>query len=219
MWWFREQVGRISVAFTDASCDLRRDDLSRVAVEFGGGPLALMRQVHGADVAVASATSTPQADALVVTEPALAALVRVADCTPVVVAAPDAGLAAVVHAGREGAAAGVVPNAVAALRAHGADGHDLVAWVGPRACGRCYEVPDEMADRIAAVLPHARTVTSRGTSGLDIGAAVVAQLEAGGVEVHDLGGCTIEDERFFSHRRQGESAGRFGALVSVRGES
>ena len=45
--------------------------------------------------------------------------------------------------------------------------------------------------------------------------AWAAQLRADGVEVHDVGAnvCTVEDERFFSHRRQGDASGRFAALA------
>jgi len=221
--WFRGALGAAELGFTDARTDLGRGPapdggpvpgVAAVATALGGRP-ALMRQVHGAAVAVADPDApTPQADALVLDRPGVVAIVRVADCTPVVLASPDRPLAAVVHAGRVGMAAGVVPAAVEALRERGAD--RLEAWVGPRACGSCYEVPQDMADEVAAIEPAARATTAQGTPGLDIGAGVVAQLERAGVVVHDLGGCTLEDEAFWSHRRQGDAAGRFGAAVVLR---
>ncbi|MBC9225439.1 laccase [Aeromicrobium sp. 636] len=223
--WFRADVGHARLGFTDARTDLGRGpaaDGSAVAgvqslgAALGGRP-ALMRQVHGAQVAVADPDApTPQADALIVDRPGIVAIVRVADCTPVVVVAPDRPLAAVVHAGRVGMAAGIVTATVDQLRRRGAE--QLEAWVGPRACGRCYEVPAQMADDVAALEPAARATTRRGTPGLDIGAGVIAQLQRAGVTVHDLGGCTIEDDTFWSHRRQGDAAGRFGAGV-VLGEA
>lgn len=223
--WFRGALGAAEFGFTDAGSDLGRGPgpdggpvrgVALAASVLGGRP-ALMRQVHGAGVAVADPdAATPEADALVLDRPGVVAIVRVADCTPIVLVDEDRPLAAVVHAGRVGLAAGVVPAAVDALRARGAE--RLQAWVGPRACGACYEVPREMADEVAAVEPAARATTRRGTPGLDIGAAVVAQLQRAGVVVHDLGGCTIEDDRFWSHRRQGADAGRFGAAVVLREE-
>jgi len=219
--WFRSDLGVASFGFTDARTDLGRGPIDGspaegpgvVAAALGGRP-ALMRQVHGAAVAVADPEAQPEADALVLDRPGVVAIVRVADCVPIVIASPDRPLAAVVHAGRVGMASGVVPVAVAALRERGAD--RLEAWVGPRACGSCYEVPQAMADEVAAVEPAARATTRQGTPGLDIGAGVLAQLERDGVVAHDLGGCTIEDERFWSHRRQGDAAGRFGAAVVLR---
>lgn len=224
--WFRGSLGWAEFGLTDARTDLGRapfgepaavtDGVVEVARVLGGRP-GLMRQVHGAAVMPADPDESPVADALVVEGPGVVAIVRVADCVPLVLVADDRPLAAVVHAGRVGMASGVVPAAVAALRERGAG--RLSAWIGPRACGRCYEVPDDLADDVARTEPAARSTTSWGTAALDIGAGVVAQLRRDGVEVTDLGGCTIEDERFWSHRRQGDRAGRFGAAVVLREES
>jgi copper oxidase (laccase) domain-containing protein len=128
----------------------------------------------------------------------------------------DQPVAGVVHCGREGLVKGVVPAAVAAIRERGVA--SLEARVGPRACGRCYELPEAMADAVAAVVPDARSTTSWGTPAIDVGAGVVAQLRELGIPVTDLGEheCTIEDERFFSYRRQGQDSGRFGAVAMIR---
>lgn len=222
--WFRGAVGSVEFGFTDARTDLGRGPavdgtpspgVVEAAAALGGRP-ALMHQVHGVTVATADPEAVPEADALVLDRPGVAAVVRVADCTPIVLASPDRPLAAVVHAGRAGMAGGVVTQAVRELRSRGAE--RLEAWVGPRACGACYEVPQEMADQVAEREPTARSTTRQGTPALDIGAGVVAQLHRAGVVVHDLGGCTIEDDRFWSHRRQADDAGRFGALVMLRQE-
>jgi hypothetical protein len=75
-----------------------------------------------------------------------------------------------------------------------------------------------MADEVAAVVPAARSTTSWGTPALDIGRGVITQLIAEGVEVSDIGEgvCTIEDEKFFSYRRQGKASGRQGGIVVLR---
>jgi copper oxidase (laccase) domain-containing protein len=142
-------------------------------------------------------------------------LVRVADCTPIVLAAPDEALAGVVHCGREGLVKGVVAAAVGALRERGAGA--IEAFVGPRACGRCYELPAEMADAVAAVVPEARSTTSWGTPAVDVGAGALAQLAALDVRSTDVGAaeCTIEHDRWFSYRRQGADSGRFGAVAVI----
>ncbi len=182
--------------------------------------VATMEQVHGREVVwVSGDADRPVADGMLTDARSLGLLVRVADCTPVVLAAPDDGVVGVVHCGRPGLIAGVVPAAVASLR--GRTEGRLQAWLGPRVCGRCYELPAEMADDVARAVPEARSTTSWGTPAADIGAGAAAQLAASGVEIHDLGAdvCTIEDERFFSHRRQGALSGRFGAVVALRDES
>ncbi|MDX6276902.1 MAG: purine-nucleoside/S-methyl-5-thioadenosine phosphorylase / adenosine deaminase [Nocardioidaceae bacterium] len=181
--------------------------------------LVRMTQVHGADVAWVDDVAEgeiPVADALLTDQSGIGVLVRVADCTPIVLASATEPLAGVVHCGREGLVRGVVPTAVEALRARASS--DIEAWIGPRACGRCYELPETMADAVAKVVPEARSTTSWGTPAIDVGAGVVSQLLAEGVRVNDLGAeeCTIERDEWYSYRRQGQDSGRFGAIAVVR---
>lgn len=218
-------VGRVRVAFTDRHCDLAvAAGVDRVAAAFGAQPrnVVVMRQVHGRRVAVVDADSAPAdaptADALVTATPGLVLLARAADCVPVAIADPVRGLAGVVHSSRLGTQAGVVPATVEVLRAQGAG--RLRAWIGPRVCGACYEVPVAMRDDVAAVVPATWSTTRAGTPGLDLGAGVRDQLERAGVAVHDLAddraACTVESDDLFSHRRQGTGAGRLGVLAQVR---
>ena len=166
----------------------------------------------GAPTAGAPAAGAPTADAMVAFGEPLA--VMVADCVPIVLVGNRAGgkapVLAVVHAGRPGVASGIVPAAVARMKALGAEG--LGAWIGPSVCGRCYEVPGDMRDDVAARVPAARCTTSRGTPGLDLPAAVRSQLRDAGVKVEYSGGCTLEDNTLFSYRRD-PNTGRFAGLV------
>jgi polyphenol oxidase len=174
-----------------------------------------MRQVHGADVVdVEAGAAEPSCDAVVTTEPGVLLVARAADCVPVLLADPERRLVAAVHAGRAGLVAGVVPHAVASLRERGAE--RLVAWIGPHACGRCYEVPEELRDSVAAAVPAAWSETSWGTPAVDLGGGVRSQLLGVADELVDFAPCTIEDERFYSYRRQGRESGRHAGLVWVR---
>lgn len=214
----------IEVAFTDSSLDLgdRADDdvraaaLAAIAEETGAAPV-IMRQVHGVEVALATPESgrsapPPVCDALVATQPGVALLARAADCVPVLLGDPDAGVVAAVHSGRLGLAAGIVTAAVARMRGLGAE--RVTAWVGPHVCGACYEVPAEMRDEVSAVVPEARSTTRWGTPALDLGAGVAAQLAGAGVtDVHVVDRCTREDHDFPSHRRDGDASTRFAGLI------
>ena len=73
-----------------------------------------------------------------------------------------------------------------------------------------------MQAEVAAAVPEAEATTTWGTPALDIGAGVVAQLKAAGVEMVDASRCTIEDEDLFSYRRQGPESGRLAGIVRVR---
>jgi YfiH family protein len=197
--------------------DATAANLARVLADFApGAALADMRQVHGATVVTVDGSGVrPDADGLVTTRPDVVLLVRVADCVPVLLADPDAGVLGVAHAGRPGLAAGVVPATVARMRELGAA--EVTAWVGPHVCGGCYEVPEAMREEVGAVVPAAVATTTWGTPSLDIGAGVRAQLADAGVAVVDLARCTRESADLYSYRRDGAGAGRLGGLVWLRG--
>ena len=214
----------IEVAFIGSALDVgdraeasvRVAGLAVVAAETGAEPV-IMRQVHGAAVALVDdlAAPTPEADGLVTSRRGVALLARAADCVPLLLGDPYAGVAAAVHSGRGGLVAGVVPAAVSRMRDLGAD--RITAWLGPYVCGACYEVPDGMRSAVAEVVPEAWSVTSWDTPAVDLGAGVRTQLAAAGVEVvHEMGGCTREDPGFPSHRRDGDRATRFAGVVWMR---
>lgn len=239
MFFHRETVGRVELAFTDrdggssagpwGSLNLgtsNGDDpalvqanIAALGVQLEVDRLVRMTQVHGSDVVWTDEVvdgDIPVADALLTNEPGVGVLVRVADCTPIVLVGLDEPVAGVVHCGREGLVRGVLPAAIASVRDRGTE--SLEAWIGPRACGRCYELPEAMADAVGDVVPAARSTTSWGTAAVDIGAGVRAQLLELGVPFTDLGAeeCTIEHDRWFSYRRQGQDSGRFGAVAVIR---
>ena len=182
-----------------------------------GAELCDLVQVHGADVTVVdpqSPVARPEGDGLVTREPDVVLMVRVADCVPLLLHAPDTGAVAAVHCGRPGLLAGVVPQTVERLREWGEG--DITAWIGPHVCGACYEVPAAMQDEVASVVPAARSTTSWGTPSLDLGAGVRSQLEAAGASVVDVSRCTLESSVLFSHRRDGVGAGRQAGLIRLR---
>lgn len=191
---------------------------TRLAREIGvpEGRLVWMSQVHGTGVAVVDAPPAgpvPDTDALVTATPGLVLCVLVADCVPVLLADPRAGVVAAVHAGREGVRRGVLPAALAAMRTLGAAPERTTALLGPAVCGACYEVPAAMQADVTRVAPAAAARTRRGTPALDLRAGLAEWLARAGVGevVHDPR-CTVEDRRLFSHRRDG-STGRQAGLV------
>ncbi|MET9787978.1 peptidoglycan editing factor PgeF [Streptomyces canus] len=176
-----------------------------------------MNQVHGADTVVVSAPwgerPVPQVDAIVTAERGLALAVLTADCTPVLLADPVAGIAAAAHAGRPGMIAGVVPAALRAMTELGADPARIVARTGPAVCGKCYEVPEEMRADVAAVEPTAHAETSWGTPSVDVTAGVHAQLDRLGVRDRQQSPvCTLESGDHFSYRRD-RTTGRLAGYV------
>ncbi|PKV85278.1 peptidoglycan editing factor PgeF [Streptomyces sp. TLI_146] len=182
-----------------------------------------MNQVHSPDVAVVDGpwgadAEVPAVDAVVTARRGLALAVLTADCTPVLLADPVAGVVAAAHAGRPGMVAGVVPAAVAAMVSLGAEPSRITARTGPAVCGKCYEVPAEMRDEVAAAEPAARSRTSWGTPAVDVTAGVHAQLAALGITDRQPSGvCTLESHDHFSYRRD-RTTGRLAGYVWLDAE-
>lgn len=234
MYAHRSSTGPVDLAFTDRhggvsavpfdSLDLalvgeddpaaRARNLELLLADFApGATLADMEQVHGHRVLDAGG-AREQCDALVTDRADVVLMVRVADCVPVLLADPDAGVIGAAHAGRQGMVEGVVPACVERMRALGA--RAITAWVGPHICGGCYEVPEQLRTDVAAIEPAAAATTSWGTPALDIGAGVADQLGRLGVRVVDVARCTRESDDLYSYRRDGASAGRLAGVVVRR---
>lgn len=187
-----------------------------------GVPLVFVEQVHSAEVHVVPSTGswpavTPvvTADAIVTDRDDVALAIMVADCLPVLMSDPVSGTIAVAHAGRQGLLDGVLQNTVAAMVQLGARPADLTASIGPSICGACYEVPASMRADAAQRVPAAWATTSEGTPSLDLRAGAVSVLEAAGVPATAIDAehpCTLEDERFYSYRRQSRT-GRFAGVL------
>ena len=176
-------------------------------------PLDVPRQVHGARVLAASAGERPDADGLVTASSGRLVGVVTADCVPVLLVGRDARVAAAVHAGWRGAAAGVLEAAVRELAARGAAPRDVDAAIGPAVGGCCYEVGPEVRDAFEGRTGHATAVAWTGPTGgkyhLDLRRAVALLLEAAGVRsTAVLGPCTACTPAYCSYRREGSGVGR-----------
>ncbi|MER6037825.1 MULTISPECIES: peptidoglycan editing factor PgeF [unclassified Streptomyces] len=192
-------------------------ELAAKSLGFDAESVVWMNQVHGADVAVVDAPwgdrPVPEVDAIVTARRGLALAVLTADCVPVLLADPVAGVVAAAHAGRPGMTKGIVPAAVRAMVELGARAERITARTGPAVCGRCYEVPEAMRAEVAAAEPAAHAETSWGTPAVDVSAGVHAQLERLGVRDRAQSPvCTLESGDHYSYRRD-RTTGRLAGYV------
>jgi len=179
----------------------RRELCERLGLQW----LCSSPQVHGTTVnrieRVTASGGVPEpvpADGHATTLAGVGTMVLAADCMPVALGAP--GAVAMIHAGWRGLAAGVLEQGVLALGELAGEA-PIVALVGPCAGVCCYEVGPE----VHAAFGGAHRVGRN----LDLRAIAHERLLAAGVgRVMDAPACTICDERFFSHRREGARAGR-----------
>lgn len=173
-----------------------------------------MNQVHSADVLLATEPGgVGTCDGVVTTRPDLVLASMAADCLPVLATDAVAGVLGAAHSGRQGTAHGVAANLVDTMVAQGARPGHITVFLGPAICGSCYEVPPELQAETAERTPEAASTTRQGTTGVDMVAAVTAQLR--GVGVTDIitdGRCTLETPELFSHRGDAPT-GRFASFL------
>jgi polyphenol oxidase len=124
------------------------------ALDANPGDFVFARQVHGAGVRIVgpadrgSGTFTvddavPDTDALVTMSPDVVLAILAADCVPIVLHDPVAGVLACVHSGWRGTVAWIPAAAVAAMQSLGSRPSDVIAGVGPAAAPDRYQVgPD-----------------------------------------------------------------------------
>jgi YfiH family protein len=205
-----------------------------------GATPVFVDQVHGtAVVRLTRADAEPgapvrTADASVTTEPGIACTIQVADCLPVLFAAPDGQGVGAAHAGWRGLAGGVLEATIAALcDAAGCRPADLQAWIGAGIGQARFQVGEDV---VAAFRPggEADPGNDRSRDGpasnegrvarfvpdapgkwlADLPSLARDRMRAAGVRA--VGGgtwCTVsEPSRFFSFRRD-RVTGRMAAAV------
>ena len=200
------------------------ENRARFARALGTQPF-FVDQVHGADViridraAAGRGEAPPRADASLTTEPGVACTVLVADCLPVLMAAPAGRGVAAAHAGWRGLAGGVVEAALRALCEAAACRTDEVSvWLGACIGPRAFEVGADVVQAFGAA--SGRFVERTGIPGkwlADLPGLARDRLRAAGVQRVSGGHwCTVEaPSRFFSFRRDGVT-GRMAAAIWIR---
>ena len=176
------------------------------------GSAQFMNQVHGDQIVIVDSVTSevPTCDGLITTKPAISLAVMVADCIPLLLVSKEA--VGAIHVGRAGLVNRIALKAIHTMRSLGSI--DIHAILGPSICGACYEVPFEMQQDVMQEHPRAFATTRKGTPGLDLPKALIADLVSAGVSYEASTSCTYEDEMYFSHRRQNPT-GRFAGVISL----
>jgi YfiH family protein len=195
-----------------------------------GYSLVTLHQVHSPDTIAVTAPfaddSRPHADALVTDRPGLLLGILTADCVPILLADPNAGVIGAAHAGWKGAISGIVDSVVAGMERLGAGRADIVAAIGPCIARASYEVDEAFVRRFGADDPANERFFADGRrpghAQFDIEAYVAHRLAVAGIgQVTALGEDTYaQPDRFFSFRRathRGEPGyGRQISLIGLR---
>jgi YfiH family protein len=180
-------------------------------IELPEEALATTYQIHSADVVEVTEPwpldARPKVDAMVTTRPAIALGISTADCAPVLLADPEAGIIGAAHAGWRGAVNGVVEATVQRMTQLGAEPRRIHAAVGPCIAQASYEVGPEFpqpflqqdVDNRRFFVPGKR----EGRFMFDLPGYVVGRLQRLGLAAVDHTGhdTCAETDMFFSYRR------------------
>lgn len=195
-----------------------------------------MQQVHSNQVAVvgpaeagrggtAHADAVALADGLVTTAPTVGLAVLAADCVPILLVDPTAGVIAAAHAGWRGTVQNILGTTVSAMVAQGAKPHRIRMAMGPAIRGCCYEVDTPVIDAVERIyeqdMPKRRPKLQRieGKAGhalLDLPGVVKDQAMEMGISLRfllDAAVCTHCMPGYFSHRRDHGQTGRHGGFI------
>lgn len=202
------------------------ENRARAAGWFGAAPsdLLVAYQIHSAAAHVVETAwdTAPKGDGVVTATAGLICGALAADCAPVLIAEPEAGVVAALHAGWRGALGGIVAATVDAMRGLGARPARMVAAIGPCIGPASYEVGLEFLDRFAREAPGSERFFRPGARDdkrmFDLPAFVLERLARAGVARAEwIGRDTCAEEALFFSNRRGVQRGEadYGRLLSA----
>ena len=206
----------------------------RVAAAFGArlDDFVFARQVHGAGVgvvgdpdrgrgALTQDDAIPDTDALVTTSPDVLLAILTADCVPIVLHDPVAGVLACVHSGWRGTVARIGAAAVAAMGTLGSAPADIVAGIGPAIDPARYQVGPEVHAAVTEAFGETAGSCIRPDAGydgrwlLDLWAANRIVLRDAGLGEENIHVTTIPTGGDFFSDRAERPCGRLALLARL----
>jgi YfiH family protein len=207
------RVGDDAKTVSQNVCDMKQ------VVCIHDGRIITMKQVHGdhiIEVKDRNIKEVGEADGMLTREKDAFLAVLTADCVPVLFAAPEKKIAAVVHAGWRGSLAGIAAKMVQLLESqYGLSPDALEAALGPAIGSCCYEVKEDVSQPLLEQWGEFAKPCVENRSGdtyLDLRRLNRVILEQAGVpskQIYKVGPCTCcSPDDFFSYRREKKETGR-----------
>ncbi|MFI4918875.1 MAG: peptidoglycan editing factor PgeF [Legionellales bacterium] len=172
-----------------------------------------LEQTHSTTCIIAEEDVNRTADAAITRKQMHPLIILTADCLPITLCTKQGTEIAAIHAGWKGLFNGIVENTLNKM--HG-EPQDLLAWIGPAICQKCYEVGEEVYLAFTTKYPLTqmafKPTQSKWLANLPKIAEIV--LHSLGVQaVYQSNLCTFElKNEFYSYRRASQT-GRIGTLI------
>lgn len=159
-----------------------------------------------------------EGDAFMTATPGVVCFVRTADCVPILIADTKRPVIAAIHAGWRGTAHDVAGATIQEMhRCFGSNAVDLVAGIGPRVCGKCYEVGSEVISALEDL--RIGNAWQDGVRHIDLGLANLLLLKRAGIKGDSISAsneCTFCDMRFASWRRDRKERERQFSFIVIK---
>ena len=207
---------QLSVALFTKSDDIRSD--AAAAQAMGAKNAAGLWQKHGNRTVVLREPSarTEQADGMLTDVPGLALCLRIADCQPFIIYAPQKSVVGLLHVGWRGLVANAIGEFFRVIREEwNIDPSETLVAAGPSLCTACagFSDPAKELPNVPQEFIHGKTVDLQGTA--------TAQLLSLGVRKESFErhpDCTrCHPETYWTYRggdRESVKAGRTNVLAS-----
>ncbi len=175
--------------------------------------LIWLEQVHSTCCVVVEEDDNRVADAAITRSPNYSLAIMTADCLPIVLCNKAGTEIAAIHCGWRGLVNGIIENTLAKMQSKG---EQLMAWLGPAICPKCFEIGEEVKQQYLSRYPF--TAPSFIEQGAQLFADLPGMAELilnslGVVDVYQSGACTYESKnQFYSYRREAKT-GRMATLI------
>ncbi len=189
---------------------------------YNNANLVYMQQTHSNHVACVDHDSDKlqlDTDALITNKKNLPLMVMVADCIPIVFFDSSKEVIAVAHAGRNGVYTNIVSNVVHLMCSnYSSEAQDIEVYLGPSIQKCCYEVSEELA-QIAVKSFGTQFVDGRlvDLQGICKQQLVDVGILEKNIEIEPYCTKCNPAQQYFSYRVDADQAGRFGAVIMLKG--
>lgn len=180
--------------------------------------VALMEQEHGSRVRLIDSGGVyPRTDGMITSTPGIMLSVRIADCIPLLLFDPVKKVIGTVHCGWRSLLGGIAEKALEMMELHrSVITENVLAALGPSAGQCCYEIGQDLAERLR---PESVTTRDERLFG-NLRWELIYRLRNAGVKKHQIeiiSDCTIcAESLYFSYRRDGVMSGRMMGYILLR---
>lgn len=174
-----------------------------------------LNQTHSTECIIAEEDSNRNADAAITRSSKHPLAILTADCLPITLCTVQGTEIAAIHAGWRGLFNGIIENTLNKM--HNKP-KDIIAWIGPAICQKCYETGEEVYTAFTEKYPESSKAFKPANTKWLANLPRIAEMildEQGIKAVYQSNLCTFEQEsEFFSYRRT-QQTGRIATLIWI----